>query len=222
MNIVKTVRDQIEEGILTIRYAPGERLDEMRLAEEYDVSRTPIREALKQLAENGLIEIRHRRGAIVANPQPHEILERFEVMSELEGAAGWRAAQRLTDDDRAALVAAHESCVESAGSEDSDRYYYDNEQFHRVIYAASHCGFLAEQCLTLHRRLRPYRRLQLRVRNRMRASIQEHGRIVDAIIAGDGAAARELLRSHVAIQGDRFNDLISTIATTLRPNADGA
>lgn len=219
MNIVKTVRDQIEEGILTIRYAPGERLDEMRLAEEYNVSRTPIREALKQLAENGLIEIRHRRGAIVANPQPHEILERFEVMSELEGAAGARAAQRLTDDDKTALVAAHEACVASVESEGSDRYYYDNEHFHNVIYMASHCGFLAEQCLTLHRRLRPYRRLQLRVRNRMRASIQEHDQIVDAIIAGDAAAARELLRGHVVIQGDRFSDLMSTIATVLRPSA---
>lgn len=221
MNIVKTVRDQIEEGILTVRYAPGERLDETRLAEEYHVSRTPIREALKQLAETGLIEIRHRRGAIVANPQPHEILERFEVMSELEGAAGARAAQRLTDDDKTALVVAHEACMESARSEDSDRYYYDNEQFHKVIYAASHCGFLAEQCLMLHRRLRPYRRLQLRVRNRMRSSIHEHSQIVDAIVAGDAAAARELLRSHVVIQGDRFNDLMSTMAATLQRETTG-
>jgi DNA-binding GntR family transcriptional regulator len=146
MNVVKTVRDQIEEGILTVRYAPGERLDEMRLAEEYGVSRTPIREALKQLSENGLIEIRHRRGAIVTNPQPHQILEKFEVMSELEGAAGARAAQRFTTDDKLALLAAHEACANSASTEDTDRYYYDNEQFHKVIYAASHCGFLAEQC----------------------------------------------------------------------------
>ncbi|MBQ0710256.1 MULTISPECIES: GntR family transcriptional regulator [unclassified Ochrobactrum] len=213
MNVVKTVRDQIEEGILTVRYAPGERLDEMRLAEEYGVSRTPIREALKQLSENGLIEIRHRRGAIVTNPQPHQILEKFEVMSELEGAAGARAAQRFTTDDKLALLAAHEACANSASTEDTDRYYYDNEQFHKVIYAASHCGFLAEQCLMLHKRLRPYRRLQLRVHNRMRTSIQEHTEIVDAILAGDASAARELLRNHVAIQGDRFNDLMSSIAS---------
>ena len=215
MNIVKVVRDKMEEGILTMRYAPGERLDEMRLAEEYKVSRTPIREAIKQLAETGLIELRHRRGAIVANPQLHQILEIFEVMSELEGAAGARAAQRLTDEDKVALLAAHERCTHSAVSEDSDRYYYDNEDFHSVIYSASHCGFLAEQCLALHRRLRPYRRMQLRVRNRLRTSIHEHGQIVDAIIAGDATAARDLLRNHVAIQGDRFNDLLSTFAASV-------
>lgn len=220
MNIVKAIRDKIEDAILTTRYMPGERLDEQRLAEEYEVSRTPIREALKQLAESGLIEIRHRRGATVANPQPHEVLEIFEVMSELEGAAGARAALRLTDEDKAALIEAHARCVESANSDDSDRYYYDNEHFHQVIYKASHCGFLADQCMALHRRLRPYRRLQLRVRNRIRSSIAEHSQIVEAIIEGDAIRAREVLRDHVAIQGDRFNDLMSTFATSFPANKD--
>ncbi|WP_273786683.1 FCD domain-containing protein [Brucella intermedia] len=114
-------------------------------------------------------------------------------MSELEGAARARAAQRFATDDKLALLAVH-------------------DQFHKVIYAASHCGFLAEQYLMLHKCLRPYRRLQLRVHNRMRTSIQEHTEIVDAILGGDASTARELLRNHVAIQGDRFNDLMSTIA----------
>jgi len=71
------------------------------------------------------------------------------------GAARARAAQRFTTDDKLALLAAHEPCANSANSEDKDRYYYDNEQFHKVIYAASHWGFLAEQCLMLHICLRP-------------------------------------------------------------------
>lgn len=211
MYIAKGVRDLIEEAILTMRYAPGERLDEARLADEYSVSRTPVREALKQLAENGLIEIRPRRGAIVSNPQLHEILEIFEVMSELEGAAGARAAKRLTHDDKTDLIAAHEQCKIASESQDSDRYYYDNEAFHQVIYKASHCNFLAEQCNAIHRRLRPYRRMQIRVHNRMRTSIDEHEQIVVAIINGDSEAARALLIGHIAIQGDRFNDLLSTI-----------
>jgi DNA-binding GntR family transcriptional regulator len=218
MNIVKIVRDKIEDAIFTTRYKPGERLDEVRLAEEHNVSRTPIREALKQLAENGLIEIRHRRGATVANPSPHKIIEIFEVMSELEGAAGARAAQRLTFEDRSALIAAHERCVEAALSENPDRYYYDNEHFHQVIYSASHCGFLAEQCTALHRRLRPFRRIQLRVSNRLANSIKEHEQIVDAIIKGDAAQSRELLRSHVAIQSDRFSDFMATLATSFPPD----
>lgn len=211
MSNEKLVRDLIEEAILTMRYAPGEKLDETRLAEEYNVSRTPIREAIRQLAENGLIELRPRRSAIVANPQLHEILEIFEVMSELEGAAGARAAKRLTNEDKQALLAAHARCTASAEREDFDGYYYDNEEFHRVIYRASHCGFLADQCNALHRRLRPYRRMQLRVRNRLKSSITEHGEIVTAIIAGDADAARALLCSHVGIQGDRFNDLLVSL-----------
>ncbi|HWT60956.1 MAG TPA: GntR family transcriptional regulator [Ochrobactrum sp.] len=218
MNIVKTVRDQIEESILTMRYAPGDRLDETRLAEEYSVSRTPIREAMQQLAEIGLIELRHRRSAIVANPQLHEVLEKFEVMSELEGAAGARAALRLTTDDKTALLEAHERCTQSALSEDADRYYYDNEAFHKVIYTASHCGFLADQCLSLHRRLRPYRRIQLRAINRLRSSIHEHEQIVETILAGDASTARDLLQKHVAIQGDRFNDFLSEFAASIVSN----
>ncbi|MBM7325833.1 FCD domain-containing protein [Agrobacterium sp. S2] len=89
------------------------------------------------------------------NPQPHQILEKFAVMPELKAAAGARAAQRFTTDDKLALLTAHDARANSANSEDTDRYYCDDEQFHRVIYAASHCGFLAEQCLMLHKRLRP-------------------------------------------------------------------
>jgi DNA-binding GntR family transcriptional regulator len=211
MNNDKQVRDLIEEAILTLRYPPGQKLDETRLAEEYKVSRTPIREAIRQLAENGLIELRPRRSAIVANPQLHEILEIFEVMSELEGAAGARAAQRLTQDDKVALLAAHARCVTSAEREDFDGYYYDNEAFHQVIYQSSHCGFLTEQCNALHRRLRPYRRMQLRVHNRLKTSIDEHSQIVEAILAGDSGQARALLIGHVGIQGDRFNDLLSSL-----------
>ncbi|HXV32321.1 MAG TPA: FCD domain-containing protein, partial [Sinorhizobium sp.] len=79
-----------------------------------------------------------------------------------------------------------------------------------------HSGFLEEQCTVLHRRLRPYRRLQLRVRNRMKVSFREHGEIVEAILAGDAATAREQLRSHVAVQGDRFGDLVANLSNRER------
>ncbi|CCE98687.1 DNA-binding GntR family transcriptional regulator [Sinorhizobium fredii] len=90
--------------------------------------------------------------------------------------------------------------------------YYDNEEFHKAIYAASRSEFLEEQCLQLHRRLRPYRRLQLRVRNRLSTSFSEHCAIVDAIFAGNGEDARRLLRGHVGIQGERFSDLVASMA----------
>lgn len=211
-NIVQRLRDEIENGIVTNQYSPGERLDEMQLAKRFGVSRTPVREALMQLSAIGLIEIRARRGAVVIDPAPHRIYEMFEVMAELEGMAGSLAARRHTDADRAELLAAHAKCERSANAEDSDTYYYDNELFHHAVYAASHSGFLIEQCTALHRRLRPYRRLQLRVRNRMKTSFSEHSAIVDAILSGEPEIARNLLRQHIAVQGDRFSDLVATLA----------
>ncbi|RCW22657.1 GntR family transcriptional regulator [Ciceribacter lividus] len=215
-NIFYKLRDSIENGIVTGEFAPGERLDETQLATRFGVSRTPIREALLQLSAIGLVEIRPRRGAVVVDPGPQRVFEMFEVMAELEAMAGALAARRHTREDGAALLAAHEKCKEAAASEDPDRYYYENESFHQAIYAASHSGFLEEQCIALHRRLRPYRRLQLRVRNRMKTSFSEHGEIVEAILAGDANAARERLRSHVAVQGDRFGDLVANLATRER------
>lgn len=215
-NIFYKLRDSIENGIVTGEFAPGERLDETQLATRFGVSRTPIREALMQLSAIGLVEIRPRRGAVVVDPAPQRVFEMFEVMAELEAMAGALAARRHTREDGAALVSAHEKCQEASESEDTDRYYYENERFHQAIYAASHSGFLEEQCLALHRRLRPYRRLQLRVRNRMKTSFSEHGEIVEAILVGDATAARERLRSHVAVQGDRFGDLVANLANRER------
>ena len=206
------LRDEIENGIVTGTLAPGSRLDEVQLASRFGVSRTPIRDALMQLGAIGLVEIRPRRGAVVVDPGPNRIYEMFEVMAELEGMAGSLAARRYTEEDRAKLLAAHAKCELSATSGDTDAYYYDNEIFHHAIYEASHSGFLFDQCSALHRRLRPYRRLQLRVRNRMKVSYGEHDGIIEAILAGEAEKARGLLRSHIAVQGDRFGDLIASLA----------
>ena len=210
------LRDEIENGIVTGTLAPGERLDEVQLANRFGVSRTPIREALMQLGAIGLVEIRPRRGAVVVDPGPNRIYEMFEVMAELEGMAGSLAARRHNEQDRANLLSAHEKCERSVTSGDADAYYYDNEIFHHAIYQASHSGFLFDQCAALHRRLRPYRRLQLRVRNRMKASFAEHAGIVVAILAGEAETVRGLLRSHIAVQGDRFGDLIVSFAGSER------
>lgn len=211
-NIVQKLRDQIENSIFSGMLPAGKRLDEMQLASQFGVSRTPVREALMQLSAIGLIEIRPRRGAIVAAPAPHRVYEMFEVMAELEAMAGVHAARRHTQADRAALLEAHEACIRSAETADADAYYYANEAFHAAIYDASHNGFLQEQCLALHRRLRPYRRLQLRLRNRMENSLAEHGSIVKAILDGRTEEAATALRSHIAVQGDRFSDLIAQLA----------
>ncbi|PSC04048.1 GntR family transcriptional regulator [Alsobacter soli] len=204
------LRDLIEQAILTGDFPPGEKLEEVALAQRFGVSRTPVREALHQLSAAGLVESRPRRGAVVATITPERLIEMFEVMAELEAFAAKLAARRLTPETEAAIVEAHRAC-KAALSQGPDAYYYENERFHFAIYQASRNGFLIEQATALHRRLKPYRRLQLRVRNRVAASFDEHGAIVDAIRSGKAKKAATLIREHISVQGERFADLMASL-----------
>ena len=206
------LRDEIEELIAFGTLPPGKHLDETELAERFGVSRTPIREALNQLASAGLIEIRPRRGAVVAEIGARQLIEMFEVMAELEGMCGRLAARRMTPDEQRVLLDVHERCKAAAqDGGDADLYYQLNDEFHGVLYAGSHSEFLMQQAWNLRRRLRPYRRLQLRVRGRIPRSFEEHEDIVAAILAGKDQKANELLRAHVIVQGQRFADLIASL-----------
>ena len=209
MSHAQRLRQRIEDEIVSGDLALGSRLDENQLAARFGVSRTPIREALLQLAVTGLVQTKPRRGAIVSAPEPHLLLAMFETMAEIEAACGRLAARRLVAEDAAALRAALEGCRTALATEDAEAYYAENYVFHTVVYRASRNTFLAEQALSLHRRLAPYRRLQLRVRQRLPQSLAEHEAIVGAIIAGDEIGAAEALRSHVIVQGDRFTDLVA-------------
>lgn len=210
-NRATSLREEIEELIAMGQLAPGYHLDETELAARFGVSRTPIREALIQLASMGIVDMRPRRGAQVAMIGTQQLVEMFEVMAEFESMCGRLAARRMSADEHAALLAAHQACKEARDAADPDDYFHKNEVFHSLIYAGSHNQFLAEQASNLHRRLRPYRRLQLRVRNRVCHSFNEHDAIVQAIIAGDGDLTTELLRQHIMIQGERFADLMASI-----------
>lgn len=216
-NRSEALREAIEEMIAVGRFAPGQHLDETALSKEFGVSRTPIREALIQLATVGIVLIRPRRGAIVAEIGAQQLVAMFEVMAELEALCGRLAARRMTPVEHVSLLAAHRAC--KGASDDPDMYYYKNEEFHDHIYVGSHNDYLAEQARSLHRRLRPYRRLQLRVRDRVNASYLEHDEVVNAIVAGDCDKAAELLRKHVMIQGERFADLMASLS---KPQAAAA
>ncbi len=209
--IADHLRKALEDEIVTGRLAPGTRLDEVSLATRFDVSRTPIREALHQLSTSGLIELRPRRGAIVTPVTTEDLVEMFETMAEMEAVCGRLAARRMTDDERRGLLDAHEACRLAAETEDIELYYERNVDFHRVIYTGSQNGFLANEVRQLRRRLQAYRRLQLRVRGRMSSSFAEHEAIVEAIMAGEEVRAEEALRAHIMIQGERFNDLLMSV-----------
>jgi len=204
------VREALEQMIVTGEFADGERLDEIRLAERFHVSRTPLREAFQVLAASGLVELVPRRGAFVRHPAFHEMIEMFEVMAELEAFCGRLAARRVTPDVLAAIRNTVDACEAAAHAGDSDGYYRENERFHHMIYTASGNEFLAAEAQRLHRRLQPFRRMQLRVRGRMVQSLTEHRQILDALEAGDSIAAETVLRDHVAVQGGKFNDLMAS------------
>ena len=213
MRRAEALRDQLEQDIVTGHFKPGERLDEQSLATRFGVSRTPIREALMQLASTSMVELQPRRGAFVASLSVKEVIERFETMAALEGMCGALAARRITDEQRGALIEAHEACAEAAQNGCSDTYYYANERFHHTIYEACHNAYLADQARQLHTRLKPYRRLQLRARQRVSHSLAEHQKIVEAILAGESAKAEQRLREHILIQGERLTDFISSFGT---------
>lgn len=203
------IRQNLEQAILTGSYVDGLRLDELRLAEQFEVSRTPIREALQMLAATGLVDLIPRRGAFVRHPSFVELVEMFEVMAELECLCGRLAARRLTDTHLVDLKAAESGCVSALEVGDTDAYYRANERFHNLLYQASGNGFLTGEANRLHKRLQPFRRLQLRVRGRMVQSMDEHKAILLALEAGDAETTGRLLRDHVAIQGEKFHDLMA-------------
>lgn len=203
------LREAIEEEVATGRLLPGTRLDEVELATRFGMSRTPIREALSQLAGEGLVEVRARRGMVVAQVSPQRLVEMFEVMAELEAMCARLAARRMADAELGSLEALHERCRSAVVGRDPDAYFYANEAFHQAIYRGAHSGFLFEQAHGLQRKLRPYRRLQLRVRHRLQRSFDEHQQIVEALRNGDAELAVAAVRDHVVVQGERFADLLA-------------
>lgn len=205
------IRDVLEQEIVTGAWGAGDRLDESALATRFGVSRTPIREAINQLASAALIEQIPNRGAFVRQVGLAQLVEMFEVMAELEGMAGRLAARRADAKALQSLNQAHATCAAAARSRDPDAYYYENERFHHLIYEACGNAFLIAEAKRLHQRLKAYRRLQLRVAQRTPQSLAEHERIVAAIGAGDGEAAERELRAHVTVQGERFADLVASL-----------
>lgn len=205
------IADALQERIFDGTYQDGDRLDEVRLAEEFGVSRTPLREALQRLALSRMVELVPRRGAFVRQPGPVELMEMFEMMAELEAACGRFAASRISDAALGDLHDANDKCQSAVEAQNPDGYYVENERFHKIIYRESGNEFLASETLNLHRRLQPFRRQQLRLRGRMAQSMGEHKAILNALEHGSADAAAAALRDHVAIQGEKFYSLIASL-----------
>lgn len=198
------IADALEEMVFTGQFSEGERLDETRLAHRFGVSRTPIREALQRLVSAGLAQQLPRRGVFVRQPNSITLIEMFETMAEMEGVCGRLAAERMTCEGLDALRSANSQCVAAIEADDALAYSQANERFHHLIYGLSGNSFLESEALRLYHRLKPYRRVQFRMRGRMAESLTEHETLISSFAEGNADRAARTLRTHVGAQGDRF------------------
>jgi DNA-binding GntR family transcriptional regulator len=191
--IRNALTDEIASGLLIA----GEALDEQQLADRFGASRTPVREALRQLEVSGLVEVRARRGVVVTRMTPERVMEMFETMAEIEAVCVRLATYRMTPLERSQLIELHESSSTMVMAGDFDAYDRFNHAFHECIYRATHNAFLAEQAIALRARLNGLRRTQLRHEERLSRSAGEHQAIMQAIAEGDGETASKRMRAHM-------------------------
>ncbi|WP_075215538.1 GntR family transcriptional regulator [Mongoliimonas terrestris] len=205
------LRLQLADEIVRGDLAPGMALDEMRIAARFGVSRTPVREALRQLAASGLVEIRPHRGAVVARLSTEKLHELFVAMAELEAVCAGLAAVAMTPNERRALEEIHELLRDLVRAGDPQRYHELNESFHTAVYLGSHNGHLAEVTLATRVRLQPFRRAQFRTLGRLSRSYMEHDDIVRAILRADRDAASLAMRDHIGTVETAFGEYIDML-----------
>jgi DNA-binding GntR family transcriptional regulator len=197
--LAEELRLQLADEIVRGLIAPGAALDETEQARRFGVSRTPVREAIRQLAASGLVEVRAHRGAVVARPSEERLLGMFEAMAELEALCAGLAAERMTPVERGELEAVHEELRALIHSGDPQHYHEVNEAFHATIYAGAHNAYLAEMTHATRYRVQPFRRAQFRNLGRMAKSHVEHDRVVIAILRGDRDGAAAAMREHIML-----------------------
>jgi DNA-binding GntR family transcriptional regulator len=196
-SMADSVCQRIADDIALGHFAPGTKLDEVMLAERFNVSRTPVREALKQLAVMGLVNCRPNRGSVVAAMSAEQLDQIFEAIGELEASCARHAALRMTSDDRALLMQVQQEGRTAMQARDFTRYDAANLALHSNIIRCSYNPVLIELAVSLRHRVSPFRRTQFRNMERMGESFEEHTVIVEAILAHDATAAYRQMRSHL-------------------------
>jgi DNA-binding GntR family transcriptional regulator len=196
------VTERLRDMIVEDRLAAGERVDEAFLCEQLGVSRTPLREALKILATEGLVDLLPRRGARIALLGARELGELFEVLSGLERTAAELAAVRATDKDLARLRRLQRRIEQHHQAQRRHEYYQENHALHTAIVALSGNAVLKETHARLLARVRRARFMAILSQERWDESVREHAEILAALEARDARRAGELMRHHVARTGE--------------------
>ena len=195
--LVEKVADYLREHIVMDHFQPGQRLPERTLAEKLKVSRTPMREALKILAAEGLVVISPHRGAVVADISPADIQEKAYVLSVLEQAAAELTCTQASDDDIAELQALHFEMKAAFLRRDRQNYFRLNQEIHNRIVSLSGNASLVEIHATLSRQLYRVRYLSNQKNDKWSVAMAEHEAIMAALEARDAERIGRELRNHL-------------------------
>ncbi len=196
VSLADQVFDHIETDILTGKYEKGTLLTESKLSEELGVSRTPIREALRRLEQEHLIE-ESGKGVVVVGIGEDDVEVIFQLRFRIEPLAAQRAAENRSEYQLSLLREAVEFQEFYLGKQDADRIKLMDSQFHETIYKMSGSIVLYDVLLPLHRKIQKYRKVSVSKTSRASDSIAEHRAILEAITAGDGEKAYDLVKRHL-------------------------
>jgi DNA-binding GntR family transcriptional regulator len=198
MKVSEQIRQEIEKLVRDGGLLPGDPVDEVEWAARYDVSRTPVREALLQLQAQGLLGALPRGGMVVAKMDVQQLLAMWELLAELEGFCARLACERMTDAERAQLFEHHRSMASMVEADDAEGWQAGNLAFHEMLYRGSRNPYLRQDILRMRARTGAYRRHAFGAVNRIQASWQQHQEIVDAIAARDPQASAQAMQRHLS------------------------
>ena len=198
------LRQRIVEGHLS----PGAKLNERELSELLQVSRTPLREAIKMLAAEGLVELLPNRGAVVAQMSEQDVVDTFEVIANLEGQSGELAAQRITDAQLSEIRALHYEMLAAFTRRDLPTYYRLNALIHSQLNAAAANRVLTQTWTNVNARLQALRFRSNFDEAKWKRAMKEHERMIELLAARDSAGLRELMITHLVHKRDVVIELM--------------
>ena len=191
------VCDTLKARILGFEYPPGQPLTELGLAEELNVSRTPIREALRRLEHEQLVQIIPRKGAIVTGISEEDIREVYLIRQGLEGISASRAAGRLSDENLAYLERSLSLAMEKLERGETDAASDAADELHRLILSVGGTPRIRRMVANLNELTRRLHEMALLLPGRLRSSIEEHQAVVNALMSRDDEEAERRIRQHI-------------------------
>lgn len=196
--VTTRLRTMLIEG----RIEPGAKLNERELCELLGVSRTPLREAIKLLASEGLVDLLPNRGAVAVRLGEADVLQTFEVLADLEGLSGELAAQRITDEELSEIRALHFEMLASHARKDLSSYYRLNAAIHAAINRAARNPVLTRTYDSINARVQSLRFRTNQDAAKWKRAIREHEQMIEALEARDPAALRRVLVGHLENKRD--------------------